>query len=332
MRRLTTSAATVAAVALAGLLHAVASGAAGRQGPVNVGPVDAISITGLRAHLGFIASDALEGRDALSPGFLTAAQYVAAQLARIGARRAGDAGGYLQAVTIRRTTPDPSSSLAIGDQRFRYGPDFVVRQSGDAKGRLAYVGYGIRVPARSIDPYAGLEVKGKLLIVLSGTPAGVPLTRSKRGVEWFSAEDSARALGARGIIRVGGFRDLARWPWDGARVTARGEADVDRLLPADSPAPLPVITAAPRLVDALFAGEREDGARIAERAAWLRAKEEAVLVTGLQRVEHDTSSEFDNDRERLDLHPSSPLTTLASSGSNPPWPRSRLYSGSSRFR
>ena len=67
------------------------------------GPVDTITEGALRAHLRFIASDALQGRHALSPGFRVAAEYVAAHLASIDAVPAGDAGGFLQRVPLDLT-------------------------------------------------------------------------------------------------------------------------------------------------------------------------------------------------------------------------------------
>ena len=103
------------AVTLVLLVGAVA--AASAPGAAVFGPTDAITIAGLRRHLNFIASDALEGRDALSPGFRAAAEYIASSLDRIGAMPAGDAGTYFQhlAFVARGSIPNTRRSRsAIG--------------------------------------------------------------------------------------------------------------------------------------------------------------------------------------------------------------------------
>src|SRR4029450_13721215 len=76
------------------------------------GPVDHIGARELRHHLEYIASDALEGRDALSPGFRSAADYVAARLREDGVTPAGDKGTYFQRGGLVRTTGDASPAAA----------------------------------------------------------------------------------------------------------------------------------------------------------------------------------------------------------------------------
>jgi hypothetical protein len=88
------------------------------------------------------------------------------------------------------------------------------------------------------------------------------MTREK---DWWGPEESARALGAVGVIRVSGFGELATWQRTRERQTARGALVVDRLTPET--ADLPVVTAGARLLSALMRGQRESGARLHERAA-----------------------------------------------------------------
>src|SRR6516162_6008286 len=109
------------------VLLASAVATASAPSPGHFGPVDAITIAGLRRDLQFIASDALGGRDTLSPGFRAAAEYVAASLDRIGAVPSGDDHTFFQHVGIRRTTIDADhASLMVGDAEFKYGEDFLV--------------------------------------------------------------------------------------------------------------------------------------------------------------------------------------------------------------
>ncbi len=249
---------SIARLAVTLVLLAGAVAAASAPGTAVFGPTDAITIAGLRRHLTFIASDALEGRDALSPGFRAAAEYIASTLDRIGAMPAGDTGTYFQHLAIRRTTVDPEhSTVTLGDRHYKYGDDFLVASAGTAAGEPVYVGQGWRIPSRKVDPYAGLDVSGRMLVVLHG-PANLDLARS----DYTTAQENAKSLGARGIVTVASFQGLASWT-RAKDLAAQGSLDVDRLAAAE---PMPAIIAAPSLVADLFRGEREDGARIAQRA------------------------------------------------------------------
>ena len=253
----------VPVVLVAGCLATLA--AAG--GPA-AAPTDAISVAGLERRLRFIASDALEGRESLSPGFRAAAEYLASELTDLGLTPRGDDGSFLQRVTVRRTAIDPAgTSVKVSGQAFAFGDDLLASGGGSATGRVVYVGHGYRIPSKDIDPFVGVDVKDALLLVLPGRPQGVTvrdLQSLTKGTDWWGPEDNARALGARGVIRVAGFDDLSDWQRTRERQVSRGAVVVDRLTPPE--APMPVVTAGPRLLAALLRGERENGERLKERA------------------------------------------------------------------
>jgi len=261
------------------------------------GPVDHVGAHELRHHLEYIASDALEGRDALSPGFRAAADYIAARLREDGVTPAGDPGSYFQDLGIRRTTVDAShASATLGDVRFMHGADFLAPTPGKASGGLVYVGHGWRVPLKELDPFKGLDVKGKWLVILPGSPDALTpsdLARMAVDVDFTQPETNARELGAIGIIKLPSSYDLNHWDRDRDRETTRGELVVDRLAPIA--AKLPQITAGSRLIDALFAGERENGSQMSSRAARREPGESFALdpsktlsvdVPALSRIEH----------------------------------------------
>ena len=75
---------------------------------------------------------------------------------------------------MRRTSIDPDATVVqAAGQTFLYGDDLLASGSGSATGRVVYVGHGYRIPSKSIDAFAGVDVKDALLLVLPGTPAGV---------------------------------------------------------------------------------------------------------------------------------------------------------------
>jgi hypothetical protein len=230
-------------------------------------PVDAISTGSLERRLRFIASDALEGRESLSPGFRAAAEYLVSELTALGLTPRGDAGSFLQRVTMRRASVnEKATKVEIDGRGFAFGDDLLATGSGIAEGRVVYVGHGWKIPSRAVDPFEGIDVKDAILLVLSGLPRGV----TERDVEalvrhrdYHTPADNARALGARGVIVVPTFDDLATWTRTRERQSSRGALVVDRLA---EPLDLPAVTAAPRLLAALMRGERESGARLHERA------------------------------------------------------------------
>ncbi len=283
----------VPALLVAGCL--VTLGAAGRPAGA---PTDAISVGGLERRLRFIASDALEGRESLSPGFRAAADYLASELTGLGLTPRGDDGSFLQRVTMRRTSVDPAkTSVEVAGQTFTFGDDLLASGSGSATGRVVYVGHGYRIPSKKIDPFAGVEVTDALLLVLSGTPPGVSvreLRSLKKGADWWGPEDNARALGARGVIRVADSDDLSNWQRMRERQTSRGALAVDRLTPEEEQ--VPVVTAGPRLLAVLLRGERESGERLHERTMAkdagdsfaLTASKQVTLAVGARVAREDT--------------------------------------------
>jgi hypothetical protein len=274
---------SLVAIALCAALESSAGGAV--RATVEMGPVDAITVSGLRDHLRFIASDALEGRDALSPGFRTAADYVATTLQRLGARPAGDRDTFLQHLAIRRTTIDGAhATVTLGDTRFEYGRDYLAPVAGSASGRLVYVGHGWTIPSRQVDPYAGLDVRDRLVVVLGSRPPQAlrgELAGLKRGTDYFQPEDNARRLGARGIVRLATATELGSWSATRDQETTRGDLAVERLPPPPTSS-LPTIVVGSRMAAALFTGEHVDASQLsagstADATTSFRLRDTAVL-------------------------------------------------------
>jgi hypothetical protein len=219
--------------------------AAGAPVPANVtrfGPTDVITIPGLERHLRFIASDQLEGRDALSPGFREAARYVSDTLGRLGASPAGDNGSFLQHVGIRGTTIDGARAVvSLEGQTFRHGDDYLVLAPGRAEARVAFAASGWREGQAA----AATDLKGRVLVVKPSPD----LAESERPQASGDA-NRARADGAVGLVELASDRQVERWERL-RRHESRVTRAVDRLAPPDQPA----ILAGPRLAAALEKSE-----------------------------------------------------------------------------
>jgi hypothetical protein len=118
----------LAALACSGLLLTMACSEKGRQ---RAGFGDGISPVALKAHLEFLADDALEGRRTGTRGHQLAARYLAAQFAAAGLKGGMPDGSFYQKLALRRTEvlPEATSLVLSGGGktvRLKYGTDFLL--------------------------------------------------------------------------------------------------------------------------------------------------------------------------------------------------------------
>ena len=175
----------------------------------------------LRAHLEFLADDALEGRRPGTRGAELTAKYLAAQFRRLGMEPAGDSGTYYHRVPIITLTPAPSLKVA-GTTELVYRDDYVLWSMRNdsvtnARGDLVFVGYGIIAPEYGWNDYQGADVKNKIVVALVNDPGlrdstvfrGPILTYYGR---WTYKIEEARRQGASGILLVH-TTESATYPW-----------------------------------------------------------------------------------------------------------------------
>jgi Zn-dependent M28 family amino/carboxypeptidase len=136
-----------------------------------------------KAHVAFLADDLLEGREAGTRGHEIAARYVASQFALYGVKPGGADGSYFQPVDLLEaaqagakpafalTTPRGTQSLEHERSVMIRGPLAAGPVSVNAP--LVFVGYGMKDAAVGYDDYQGLDVRGKIAVVLWGSPKGM---------------------------------------------------------------------------------------------------------------------------------------------------------------
>lgn len=165
----------------------------------------------IQAHLNFLASDLLEGRDAGSMGHEIAAEYIATEFKKYGLTPAGT-DGFMQRVPFRRAVlkqESPALTLKTpdGDINLSYPKDFLtsadtVREQTKMSGELVFVGYGIIADEYGHNDYADIDVSGKIVVMLSGKPASFP---SEEGAHLGSGRQKAAYAadnGAIGLITI----------------------------------------------------------------------------------------------------------------------------------
>lgn len=177
----------------------------------------------LRAHLEFLADDALEGRAPGTRGGVTAAKYIATQFERLGLEPAGDSGTYFERVPIIALTPQPTLAVAGATPApLTWKDDYVMWSMRNdslvtVQGDAVFVGYGIVAPEYGWNDYAGIDVKGKIVVTLVNDP-GLQDSTIFRGKiltyygRWTYKIEEARRQGAAGILMVH-TTESATYPW-----------------------------------------------------------------------------------------------------------------------
>ncbi|HEY4658258.1 MAG TPA: M28 family peptidase [Gemmatimonadaceae bacterium] len=222
---------------------------------------DAVDSARLAADVTYLASDALLGRSTPSPGLDSAAAYIVRRLTQSGLTPAGDGGTFLQHYVVRNARRDTARTwFTLGGRHFREGADFLVisfADSGTVTAPMTYVGHGIRVPKKRIDPFAGVTVKGR--IIVAHGPGVLPKgeTFGSLGTpisDWVPSQLVAQQEGAAALVLINPPPMLTRW----ARPATRSIGLQSRALSPNPPgaysgANFPVLWAKPHVAAALLA-------------------------------------------------------------------------------
>ena len=186
--------------------------------------LDSIRPQAIRAHMRFLADDLLEGRRTATRGYDIAARYVAARFEELGLEPAGPSGSWFQPVPmLQMTTIGEECSLVLHrdgrDVELEHGPDFLARATSEEASVTApvvFAGFGVTAPELGYDDYAGLDVRGKIVAVLLGSPSTFPSDQrayySGRAVQ----ARNAAARGAAGLLGIYTPEREKRMPWESA--------------------------------------------------------------------------------------------------------------------
>ncbi len=165
----------------------------------------------LRSHVSFLASDVLKGREAGTPEYDIAAHYVASQYEALGLKPAGDKGSYLQAVplVLARPADEGKLSITVGGTPIplAFGTDYLpgaspVTPDMVKEGQLVFAGYGVVSPQFGRDDYKGVDVRGKIVVLLSGAPATIPTEERAHYGNGATKRKLAADRGAIGVLTI----------------------------------------------------------------------------------------------------------------------------------
>lgn len=250
---------SLAALALLAVSHA--------QDRSKFGNFDAITAARLRAHLEFVASDLLEGRDTPSRGQDVAALYVATQLKLWGVKPAGDNGTYFQTIVLGQPAVDAeATTLSFGGKARKFGEGYYsLATAGKADGTLVFVGDGAECPSLGAEPYKSVDVKGRIVIRTNTFPKGYSRAdiRSGKLKDFKAANEAAAAHGAVAILQILDPGSMDSWNSNVERATQQGRPQMQS---AANSSRIPVITISPEFARELMAGEAANVDDIIKRA------------------------------------------------------------------
>lgn len=175
-----------------------------------------------KAHVTFLADDLLEGREAGTRGHEIAARYIAAQFESFGLKPGGDDGTYFKKVDLLESalaTPAPTLGIATraGLKTLKQGVSAMINGpigggSVHVSAPLVFVGYGMTDKAMGYDDYEGMDVRGKIAVVLLGSPKGMD---SEIGAHLLHEQYRfAAEHGAVAVVRIPNRVMSTALPWD----------------------------------------------------------------------------------------------------------------------
>lgn len=163
----------------------------------------------LKADITYLADDKLKGRQPGTEGYQMAADYVISRMKAYGVQPAGEAGGWLQQVKLRKAFigPNPEVILTKGTSGsiLAYGKDVTVTPNPaetacNVNAPVVFVGCGITNAEQNYDDYKGIDVKGKAVLIFRGAPKSFPSSVASHSMDMVTLQKNAAAHGAVAVL------------------------------------------------------------------------------------------------------------------------------------
>ncbi len=166
----------------------------------------------IRGHIAYLADDKLKGRLPGTEGYQMAVDYVINQYKQMGVLPGGDAGGFTQKLILRKSEVENATAVAVLKDKngnidsLTFHKDYLplphpMLTRASANAPLVFAGYGIEIPG-SYSDYAGIDVKGKIVVLISGAPDGLASTLTAHFSNAGNKTQTAFSKGAIGAVLI----------------------------------------------------------------------------------------------------------------------------------
>ena len=202
--------------------------------------VDNLSLATIKETVNALAADEMQGRGTAQPGGDKAAAWIADRFAKLGLKPLGVNNSYLQPITFRETQFLPPPAFTIGNQALKLGSEFFVMPpyTGDEniKTSIYFAGYGVSFPGIKRNDLAGLDVRGKIVVLRDGPPPEFGKDLWKKAQGQGNVLRVLIARGAAGIVIIGQDTETLTFAEMGDYLTRRqiepeGEPELPDFLP-----------------------------------------------------------------------------------------------------
>src|ERR1044071_9882430 len=168
--------------------------------------LEKLSVATIKETVNALAADDMQGRGTAQPGGDKAAAYLADRFAKIGLKPLGDKNTYLQPIKFRETQ-FAQTTFTAGNETLKLGTDYFVTPpySGDenVKGDLVFIAYGLAAPFLKRNDLAGIDVRGKVVLLRDGPPPEINKEQWKKAHAQVNVIRGLIARGAAAIVTVG---------------------------------------------------------------------------------------------------------------------------------
>jgi Zn-dependent M28 family amino/carboxypeptidase len=146
---------------------------------LSLAATDPIDASRIKADVQVLSSDAFAGRGPGEKGEAATIAYLSRQMAAAGLEPGGEDGGWFQKVPLVRLDTLPGATATVQAKgrvaRLRDGPDLDINPTNAGETRLTnaplvFAGWGAPDPARGWDAFQGVDVRGKVVVMLAGDP------------------------------------------------------------------------------------------------------------------------------------------------------------------
>ncbi len=173
--------------------------------------IESIDSNKIKEHVTYLADDKLLGRKPGTPGYQMAVDYVVKHFKNFGLLPAGENNSYLQKVILRLSKViDKNSEITLNysnvkSKKLTNGEDLIIfphpeRKSIKLDAPMVFIGAGFDSPQLGLNDYKGIDVKGKIVVIMRKSPDNVS-ENVKRHLTYYSTyQDFAAKNGAIGVL------------------------------------------------------------------------------------------------------------------------------------